>query len=290
MRPEEVFLANLELIDRFARSACRRLRMEPADAEDFTSALKLRLIEDDYAILRKFEERSSLSTFLHIVVQRFSLDYRNREWGRWRPSAEAQRQGEIGVLFERCRDRDEMTTQEACDSVRQRHPHVDANEVLKIAAMLPQREPRIRRKGEGDAVLQSMAAPRTADEALLAGERLASAEGASAAFARALREITPEDQLILRLRFGKGLKVATIASMLQRDPKRLYTTLERLMRNLRKALLAEGLTPSAVSELLEHGAEGFEIPFLQDEGIAAAQDACLHLVKDDSAGAGQADS
>ncbi len=287
MRPEEVFLANLELIDRFARSACRRFRMEPADAEDFTSALKLRLIENDYAILRKFEGRSSLSTFLHIVVQRFSLDYRNREWGRWRPSAEAQRQGEIGVLFERCRDRDEMTTQEACDFVRQRHPHVEGAEVLRIAAALPHRELRIRGKGEGDAALQAMAGSRTADEAIVAGERLAGAERASAAFARALREITPEDQLILRLRFGKGLKVATIANMLQRDPKRLYATLERLMRNLRKALLAEGLTPSAVSDLLEHGADGFEIPFLQDDGVAAQ---CLHIVKGQSSVAGPADS
>ena len=265
MRPEELFLANLDLIDRFARSTCRRFRLEPADADDFTSALKLRLIENDYAILRKFEGRSSLSTFLYIVVQRFSLDYRNREWGRWRPSAEAQRQGDIGVLFERCRNRDEMSNEDACNAVRQRHPEVDAAEVLRVAATLPQREPRI--KSEGEAALQSVATPQMADDALLAGERRAVAGRAGTAFGRVLRDLTPADQLILRLRFGQGLKVPAIASMLGIEPKRLYTALERLMRHLRKGLLAEGLSSSDISDLLEHGADGLDIEFLQSEGI-----------------------
>lgn len=284
MRPEELFLANLDLIERFARSACRRVRMEPADEDDFTSALKLKIIENDYAILRKFEGRSALSTFLYIVVQRFSLDYLNREWGRWRPSAEARRQGEIGVLFERCRNRDAMSMEEACDTVRRRYPEVDTAAILRIAAMLPQREPRPR--NEGEAALHALPDPRRADDALLSGEREVLAGRAGSAFARVLREMRPDEQLILRLRFGQGLKVPAIASMLGVDAKRLYTTLERLMRNLRRELLAEGLSASDITELLDHGAEGLEIPFLQSEGDGASQ----YPLAVDTAQAGRAES
>jgi len=45
------------------------------------------------ALLAKFEGRSSLRTFLTVVIQRLFLDHRISAWGKWRPSAEARRGG-----------------------------------------------------------------------------------------------------------------------------------------------------------------------------------------------------
>ena len=93
---EALFLANLPVIDSVVRHVCRRHHLSAAEADDFGSEVRLHIIERNYEILRKFEGRSSLRTYLAVVVQRLFLDYRNRIWGKWRPSAEAQRRGPGG--------------------------------------------------------------------------------------------------------------------------------------------------------------------------------------------------
>ena len=57
----EIYLANADLIERALASVCRRHGVHGADAEDFSSTARLHLIEDDYAVIRRFQERSSLS-------------------------------------------------------------------------------------------------------------------------------------------------------------------------------------------------------------------------------------
>ena len=59
----------------------------------------------------------------------------------------------------------------------------------------------------------------------------------------------PEDRLLLRLRFWQGLSVADIAALLKLEAKPLYRRYERLMRELREALEAQGLGPSEASIL-----------------------------------------
>ena len=66
----------------------------------------LKLIDDDYQILRGFRERSSLRTYLSTVVERLFLDYRIRQWGKWRPSAQARRAGALAVRLEALLHRD----------------------------------------------------------------------------------------------------------------------------------------------------------------------------------------
>src|SRR5205085_8638364 len=83
--------ANLDLIERVIRFTARRQRLDETDAEDFASIVKLKLIENDYAVIRKFEGRSNFSTFITVVVQRMLLDYRIHYWGKWHASAEAKR-------------------------------------------------------------------------------------------------------------------------------------------------------------------------------------------------------
>ena len=54
---EALFLAELETTERAIRFACRRASFFGADAEDFGSYVKLKLIENDYGVIRKFEGR-----------------------------------------------------------------------------------------------------------------------------------------------------------------------------------------------------------------------------------------
>src|SRR5215510_1984357 len=88
---EALFLASLPVIDDITGQVCRRHRLSAAEADDFRSEVRLHFIDRDYEVLRRFEQRSSLPTYVTVVIQRLFLDYRNRLWGKWRPSADAKR-------------------------------------------------------------------------------------------------------------------------------------------------------------------------------------------------------
>src|SRR2546423_8721210 len=78
-----LLVENLDLIDRVIAFISRRQRLDQVESEEFGSIVKLKLVENDYAIVRKFEGRSHFATFITIVVQRMLLDYRIHHWGKW---------------------------------------------------------------------------------------------------------------------------------------------------------------------------------------------------------------
>jgi len=51
MTREQLFLAHLPEIERVIRSVCARRALYGADAQDFASIVKYRLIENDYEVL-----------------------------------------------------------------------------------------------------------------------------------------------------------------------------------------------------------------------------------------------
>src|SRR5262249_3140353 len=131
---EALFLASLPVIDDITGQVCRRHRLNGAEADDFRSEVRLHFIERDYEVLRKFEGRSSLPTYVNVVIQRLLLDFRNRQWGKWRPSADAKRLGPNAILLERLVVRDGWTTAEALETMRVNHGIV-ADEALKALCL-----------------------------------------------------------------------------------------------------------------------------------------------------------
>src|ERR1700757_5192055 len=113
MNPEERFLANVPTIERIAAFYCRRMHLSDADTEDFIGYVKLELIERDYEIIAKFEGRSSFTTYLTTVIHRLLYQHRTKEWGKWRPSAEAKRMGDVAIALERLTTRDGYSLSEA---------------------------------------------------------------------------------------------------------------------------------------------------------------------------------
>src|SRR5688572_17606417 len=154
MDPEREFLAHLALIERVVSFVVRRYHANPEDAEDFASHVRLKMVEDDYAVIRKFKGQSSLRTYLTVVVSRLFLDYRTSAWGKWRPSAEARRAGPVAVLFEQLLVRDEQTFEEAYETLRTNHAvTMTRDELERLAARLPIRP---RRRFESDDALEGV--------------------------------------------------------------------------------------------------------------------------------------
>src|SRR5438067_273129 len=79
--PAAVYLEHLERITQIANSLCKRNGVFGADAEDFLSEVRLRLLEDDYGIIRKHRGASSIITFLTVVIGNMFRDYRIKMWG-----------------------------------------------------------------------------------------------------------------------------------------------------------------------------------------------------------------
>jgi RNA polymerase sigma factor (sigma-70 family) len=246
---EALFVSQLDVIERVIASACGRHHVTAPDAQDFSSHVKLKLIDSDYAVLRKFQGRSSLHTYLKIVIERLFLDYRISAWGKWRPSAEARRAGPLGVLLEQLLTRDGHSFNEASQLMMSDHRvSVTRADLERIAATLPARAPRRFESDDGLAVIAS-GAPAADD--LIEARRL------SAALRRSLNHLNPQEQLILTLRFEDGRSVKEIAATLHLDQKKLYPRVESLLSRLRAMLEGDGIDASAAMRLVEttHGAE-----------------------------------
>ena len=75
MNHQRLLIDHLDLINQIVRTVGRRRHLSTVELEDFASFVNLRLVDDDYAILRKFQNRSSLWTYLAAVIERLSLDF-----------------------------------------------------------------------------------------------------------------------------------------------------------------------------------------------------------------------
>lgn len=251
---EQLFLAQLPVIERIIDSICRRHACFGPDAEDFGSGVKLKLMADDYAVLRKFSGRSKLTTYLTTVTANHFRDFRIQKWGKWRPSAKAKRQGTVAVELERLLSRDGHSLDDAIEILRSQHPDAPAAEALyALAAELPQKAPR---RFEGDEGLENVADDAEhADVRVLEKERAAKMEEAKTALARALAGLEPEDRLIVRMRFEDGFTAALIARQVGIRQRLLYSRIEKILKSLREALEADGVGTDVLEAV---GWEGWE--------------------------------
>lgn len=247
---EALLRDNLGIVDRTAASLCRRHGLTGDDADDFVSWTHLRLVEDDYAILRKFRGESSLPTYLTVVITMLFREYRVREWGRWRPSAAARRLGPLAVRLETLIYRDRCTLAQAAQVLRSEGEDVSDRQLTDLLAQLPpKRLPRA--ESAGSDALEAAPAASTADERVTGDEADRERRRIEEALFRALDSLAPEDRLIVRMWIWDRTSVADIARALNLPQKPLYRRIERALKRLRSHLEAEGVTPDSVRGLLE---------------------------------------
>jgi len=250
LEARELLTDNLGIIERAIRFAAHRHRLDPIDAEELAAVVKLRLVENDYAVLRAYEQRSSFRTYISIVVQRMALDYRIHEWGKWHASAEAKRLGALALELEEIVLRDGRTIDEALVLLRSKHDGITRESLQELAAKLPTRAPRRRTIPLDDAAPESLSRPADADHPILTDERRRASQQLSTMMSAALARFAEEDQLILQLRFEQGMSVAQIARALALDQKLTYRRIERNMREIRRELERAGITSGDVDDLI----------------------------------------
>ncbi len=257
--PQQLFERYLERIEGIVSWIARRCGMGPDDAEEFRSWAHLKLIEDDYRALRRFSGRSRMATYLTSVIQNLARDYRMSRWGRWRPTAAAERLGLVAVQLETLLDRDGFSLDESIEMLRANHGVRRSRlELTDLAAQLPQR---VRLRFEGDDAVATAPASSRADQGVTEAERLETLEKAREALAGALAELDVEDRLVLKMHYQTGLTISAIAAALGLDQRRLYSRRDRCRRKLTASLEGRGVEGAEILEALGWAGADFEVDY-----------------------------
>lgn len=265
MNPETTYLQHLESIERIAAFVARRVHLNADETGEFVQIVRVKLFEDDYAIIRKFEGRSTFSTYLTTVILRLFHQWRVEMWGKWRPSAEAKRLGEKAIILERLLTRDGYTFAEAVKILTIRAGKVDTvAELEALYIRLPLRNPRPVLVPD-DAVPEVAAIDNDADDRVESRDRERSARCCAKALDAAIAQLDPEDRLIVQLRFWDSRKVPEIARIVGIEQKKIYKRLEKLFKVLRAALENEGVSRGDVDRLLGSGDQEIRLGILSTE-------------------------
>ena len=254
-RLEAVLVENLPLIDRIASAWCRRYGLDPDESEEFVSQVKERLVESDFAVLRKFRGEAAIGTYLTVVIGMLFRDFRVKHWGRWRPSAAAQRKGPIAVRLETLVYRQRHALSEAIHVLRgSGATSLSERELATLFSSLPRRSALRPILVDASAIGDGVGELRY-DEAV---DRLALEEErgrADEAIEHVLAKLNAEDRMILQLRYWEAMTVADIARALGLPQKGLYRRLDRLLADLRHQMEELGFSKAEASELMRLEAE-----------------------------------
>jgi RNA polymerase sigma factor for flagellar operon FliA len=249
MTPEQLFLDHLSYIEKVATQTCRRCHLRKEEEEDFLGEVRLKIMADDYAALRKFQGKSTLKSYLAAVIKNQIRDFQNRLWGKWRHSELAKRLGDVATLLEKLL-RDGYTFDEAVQILRTNHKiEISWQELNEIAAKLPPRTPR---HWEAEEVLKFLPSiGDRPDTGIIEREKRALRVRALEALQKALKSVPAEDQVIIKMQQWNRFTVAQISRVLNLDQKPLYKRIQKTLKHLKSEMERQGIRKEDIDDLLD---------------------------------------
>jgi RNA polymerase sigma factor for flagellar operon FliA len=248
--PESLLVSHLEWVENVAAVVCRRNGVWGSDAEDFASSAKLKLMQDDYAALRKFRGECEFTTYLATLVTRHFLECMRERRGRWRNSAEAERRGGLAKELEALVRRDGWTVAEAGEKLRTAGKTTLSDaQLARLLGELPARAP-LRPPEADPEVLEELPSQEETDGRVARTEARSLRAMVMDALKRSMDRMGAEDALVLRMLFADGRPLAEVARALKLDYMRLYRRLPKLREMLRQYLEESGVRDHHLREIL----------------------------------------
>lgn len=253
------FLATLSLVNTVIDRVCNRKAVVGDEREEFSQWALTRLYERRQAIWGQFRHDSQFSTYLESVVENLLKDHRIEKWGRWRPSALAQRLGALAVELERLIYRDRLSAHDAIEVLASgQRPGSPARETLwELVAQLPFRAER--RPSMDSSLLEEVVADDRACACFGDAEHAASGEHLARALGVALAGLSEAQRTLLEERYVDERKVVDIASERGSRPSPLYAQLGRALRSLRRSMEAQGVECDMVVDYLDRRDMTFDL-------------------------------
>ncbi len=254
--PAALFLRHLEFIHAQARRAARRRGFDAAETEDFEGEIHLKLIANDYDVVRRFRERSRFTTYLVSVIEHALLDFMDKRWGKWRPSSLAQRRGETACLIDRLVRCLGFSVDEVMARLETLGTRMEREAVADLVAQLPIRA---QRSSAGEERLDSIPSPHAGpDSGLAETERQRVAAILEAQLGLAIARLPSDDRALVRLAFVDHLSIPSIATRWRTKPRSLYTRLQQCKAAIRSDLEAAGIDAATVREFLSDSKAGLK--------------------------------
>jgi RNA polymerase sigma factor (sigma-70 family) len=234
----------LTLLETVIRAVARSRRMSREDAEDFHQTVHLKLVERGYDVFYRFSGKSTLRTYLLVVVHRMLLDWQNHHFGKWRPSAAAVRLGKAAVVLDRLIDRDGHSVDEAIACMHTAGETRPSEELRRLADSLPRRRRRRVIATEVAKERQQVAFEDPIEKA----EQVKRAVRTRAVLRQELARLSPDDRRLIAVRYRAQTPVRTIANRINADHKALYRRYDRILGSLRGRLVARGVSRATALE------------------------------------------
>src|SRR5215213_6080536 len=248
MSLEELYHQSLEALPPVLRGLGREKRLSPEEVEDLRSEIQVKLLEDDYRVLQRWDGRSSLKVYLATVVYNLWHDRVRSMKGKVVASAAARRLGPPAKELEVLLGRQGLTFDQAYQAIKPRFPDLSREEAEAIADQL---KPRPGRRFESEEVVARLPDQEPAgDERLEQREKLVEKRKALALMGQRLSALPEEDRMLLVRAHAEGVKFSCIARNLGLDQRSLYRRNERLIAKLRTDLEKAGIRWEALSEVL----------------------------------------
>lgn len=245
---EELYHQSLEALPAILRVLGREKRLSPEELEDLRSDIQVKLLEDDYRVLRRWDSRASLKGYLAIVLYNIWHDRVRGEKGKVVVSAAARRLGPPAPELEVLLGRQGLTFEEAYQAIKPRFPGLSRGEAEEIATQI---NPRPSRSFESVTGVTPLPDPEpTAEERLEQREKLGKKRKALALMDRLLSELPEQDCVLLVRAHAEGVKFSRISRSLGLDQRSLYRHNERLLTKLRTDLEEAGIRWEDLSEVL----------------------------------------
>jgi DNA-directed RNA polymerase specialized sigma24 family protein len=232
--------ADLDLVEHVARTVSRASGLSREDTDDFVQTVHVRMAERNYHVLTSFEGRSSLRTYLTVVIARLLKDWRNHEYGRWRPCAAARDLGFLGVELDRLVNRDGHTAEEAVQLLSSATATPEPV-VRDVAKRLPRRARRLTVSVEA-----AEGRPVQFVDPLSDRLRRQDQNAALTALRLAVVGLPREDIRLLRTKIDRTATIADLARAGKGPAPELYRKRDRILRRLRDHLRSVGITAAAV--------------------------------------------
>ena len=236
-------------IERTIAAVVQQKRLKPLEAQELYSLVMLKIVRDDYAVLRKVEGRSCWRSYLKVIVRRVLHDERIRRWGRWRPSARAQRLGPLAIRLEKRINRDGWSPSEAIRHLQVQGAAGSRDDLMHLAEQIPRRPKRF--LVSDSPCLQLLTDRHRADQQIETKETQTLANEVELALGSALAKLTLEERQLLDLRYRQGWTVQRIAKAHQQKAQPLYRRFVRILRKLRRDLERLGIDWPRVAPILD---------------------------------------
>jgi RNA polymerase sigma factor (sigma-70 family) len=200
----------------------------------------VRLIADDYAVLKKYRGLSSFESYLSGVAAKFAIDHFRKQWGRFRYSAKASSIGPEAEELEQLVYRDGFGLEEAMEAVRTYHPEWSRQYLQDVWNQLPQRKKPTEVSEEAAA---GVAAQETAESSVELGDLRRRVQGLEARLQAALAALPDRSRIMLALRFEGRQPVSRIATIVGLPAPTAQRQIEVALRQLAATLRESGVKP-----------------------------------------------